>query len=91
MEDDKEYQKKHLTDIYSFASMAPVFKRHLKYCTGIYEGCIPYISFDDVMNYRYIIRGRPTGINNRFDFEEREIIMEYETMDELINDGWRLD
>lgn len=89
--DDKEYQKKNLEAIYSAGSMAPVFKRNPKHCIEKFEGLTPYISYDDVMSYKFIIRCRPTGEHNSFDSEEREIIAEYDSIENLVNDGWRLD
>jgi len=89
--EDKEYQKKNLESIYNAASMAPVFKPNPKYCTGKFADLIPYISYNDVMSYKYIIRGRPTNEHNSFDAQEREIIAEYDSLENLVNDGWCLD
>ena len=89
--EDKEYQKKNLEAIYNAASMAPVFKSNPKYCIGKYADLIPYISYDDVMNYKFIIRGRSLNEHNSFDAEEREIIVKYDSLIDLISDGWRLD
>lgn len=88
---DLEYQKKNLEDIYSAASMAPVFKSNPKHCTGNFADLTPYISYDDVMSYKFIIRGRPYDEHNSFDSQEREIIAEYDSLESLVNDGWRLD
>ena len=88
---DFEYQKKNLEAIYSAASMAPVFKSNPKHCTGKFADLTPYISYNDVMSYKFIIRGRPNDEHNSFDFQEREIIAEYDSLESLVNDGWRLD
>ena len=89
--EDKEYQKKNLETIYSAASMAPVFKPNSKYCINKFAGLTPYISYNDIMSYKFIIRGRPIGEHNSFDALERDIIAEYDTIESLVNDGWRLD
>lgn len=89
--EDKEYQKKNLEAIFSAASLAPVFKSNPKHCIGKFADLIPYISYDDVMNYKFIIRVRPIGEQNSFDAKEREIIAEYDSLESLVNDGWRLD
>jgi len=89
--EDKEYQKKNLEVIYNAASMAPVFKSNPKYCIGRFEDLTPYISYNDIMSYKYIIRGRPVEEHNSFDAQEREIIVEYDSLESLVNDGWRLD
>ena len=89
--DDKEYQRKNIEAIYSAASMAPVFKQNSKYCINKFADLTPYISYNDVMSYKFIIRGRPSGEQNSFDAQERDIIAEYDSIESLVNDGWRLD
>ena len=90
--EDKEVQKKNLEIIFRDASLAPVFKCHPKYCTGDFATVTPYIAYDDVMDEKYIIRGRELGAKrNSFDNEKRPIIVEYTSIDDLVNDGWRLD
>jgi len=89
-ESDFEYQKKNLEAIYSAASMSPVFKSNPKYCTGKFAELTPYISYNDVMSYKFIIRGRPVGEVNTFDAKDREIIAEYDSLESLVNDGWHL-
>jgi hypothetical protein len=89
--DDKSYQKRNLEEIFGFATLAPVFHKHHKYSIGKFAEMTPYINYNDVMKYKYIIRAKPANSLNVFDTEEREIIVEYKHLDELINDGWRLD
>lgn len=89
--EDKEYQKKNLEAIISAASFAPVFKSNPKHCIGKFADLTPYISYDDVMNYKFIIRGRPIGEHNSFDSQQREIIAKYDSLESLVDDGWRLD
>lgn len=89
---DLEYQKYHLERIFSGWLFAPVFKHHPELCINQFEKSVPFISYDDVHDYNYIIRGRPLmAENNHFDSEPREIIAEYKSIDELVNAGWRLD
>ena len=85
--DDIDYQKENLEAIYKAASLSPVFKSNPKYNTG---NLTPYISYNDIMAYKYIIRARPLGTQNSFDAEERDIIAEYENINDLVKDGWRL-
>lgn len=89
--EDHEYQKKNLERIFNGALLAPVFHRNPVYCINQFSDLIPYISYSDVMGDKYIIRGRPKGEYNPYDTEEREIIAEYHSLDELVNAGWRLD
>jgi hypothetical protein len=89
--EDKDYQKKNLEAIYSAATFAPVFKKNPKHSLGRYAELIPYISYNDIIENKYIIRGRPLGEHNSFDSEEREIIAEYDNIESLVSDGWRLE
>jgi len=90
-ESDFNFQLMHLKRIFDDASMSPAFHSHPKYCIGKFMNMIPYISYNDIMNRKCIIRARPVYKYNSFDSEERDIIIQYESIEKLINDGWRLD
>ena len=85
---EKKYQQKNLEEIYSSASLAPIFKKNRKHCSGKFTDFIPYISYGDIMNYKYIIRGTE-NFNDKSD--TNPVIVEYKSIEELVNDGWRLD
>ena len=90
--EEHKYQKYHLERIFNEVLFAPVFHRNPKYCINQFSDLIPYISYDDVMGYKYIIRGLPILAEpNHYDSEAREIIAEYKNLEELVNAGWRLD
>lgn len=89
--EDKDYQKKNLEAIYSAASLAPAFKSNPKYCIGKFTDLMPYISYGDVMSNKFIIRARPIDVYNPFDAEDRDVIVEYDSIESLVNDAWRLD
>lgn len=89
--EDKDHQKKRLESILREASFAPIFKRHPKHCIDRFAELTPYISFNDIIINRFLIRGCPIGPGNSFDSGQREIIIEYATIDELLEDGWQLD
>jgi hypothetical protein len=71
--------------------MSPVFQLNSKYCTGKFADLIPYISYNNIRNNEHIIRARPLGENNSFDSKERDIIIQYDSIEQLVKDGWRLD
>ena len=89
-ESDFDWQVRNIENIFHAASMSPVFKINSKYCKEQFANVTPYISYNDVLNDKYIIRARPHGENNSFDSEEREIIKQYKSIEELVKDGWRL-
>jgi hypothetical protein len=90
-ESDFDWQVRNIANIFHAASMAPVFKQNPKYCTRKFADLTPYISYNDVRNYKYTIRARPLGENNSFDSEERDIIIQYDSIEQLVKDGWILD
>ncbi len=78
--------------IFRDATLAPVFKHNPKYDRQGFAGLIPYVAYYDVMEYRFIIRGRPLSVPiDHYDNEKRQVIAEYETIEALVGDGWRLD
>ncbi len=87
---DKEYQIKNLQRIFNDGALSPIFKENPKYPTsnGVYR-----ISYDDVMNYKFVIRHDEdfSGDGTRFWNKDTEIIVEYKNIEELVDDGWRLD
>ena len=87
---DKIYQKLYFEAIFNHDLYAPVLEPHPEYCILQFSDSVPYISYDDVINNKYIIRGRPTGEHPSVS-DAGEIIAEYENLDELVNMGWRLD
>ena len=89
--DDRSYQIKNIENIFSAGSFAPVFQNNPKYSIGEFANLTPYIAYDDVMEYNYIIRGRSLmePINN-FDSEKRIIIAKYDSIESMVDDGWRL-
>ena len=87
---DKVYQKMYFEAIFNYVLYAPVLEYHPSYCINQFSDLIPYISYDDIINHRIIIRGRSESENERFDSEARPIIIRYESLDDLVNAGWRL-
>ena len=88
--DDKDFQKKSIESIFRTASFAPLFKPNPKYCLDQFAELTPYISYSDIKNNRIFIRGCPIGVRNSQDSGKREVIIAYTTIEELVEDGWRL-
>ena len=90
---DREYQITNLNRILEEGRLAPKFKRNLKFkerCDGCDGG--PYIRYSDIMDYKLIIReGNEKTLYSSFANEETPIIAQYQSVEELVDDGWRLD
>lgn len=84
-------QLKALKEIYRTADISPVFRSNENLALEIGDG-LPYISLDDVLENRYIIRLLPGGLAGTFPYTEKgPVLKEYPSLEALANDGWELD
>jgi hypothetical protein len=84
-------QEKYIREIFEKLSMTPLFNFNPKYYQFRYENMTPYITYNDLVSDKYIIRVRPSDIMDSIDNEEREIIVQYDSIKQMIGDGWTLD
>lgn len=84
---DREYQLINLEKIFHDGALSPVFKRNPKYSN---DG-VPRIAYSDVMDNKYIIRFDGEFDGNSFWSEDTKILVEYDSIEDLVDDGWRLD
>ncbi len=85
---DREYQIKNLSYIFDMASMSPCFKNNPKYpnINGSKR-----ISYSDILNQKYIIRVQnPPKFTSFWDDTSAHIIASYDSIEALVDDGWRL-
>lgn len=70
----------------------PAFK---SYHEGVPDGMIPYISYSDLLDNKYNIRAIPVsdflGEDKVEKTENGKIIAHYDSLEELVDDGWMLD
>ena len=87
---DKEYQFKNLERIFTDGALSPAFKRNSKYPIG---GGVARIGYGDVTDFKYVIRNCKdlSDEYNYFWSEDTDIIAEYKSIEDLVDDGWRLD
>ena len=87
---DKEYQFKNLERIFTDGALSPAFKRNPKYPIG---GGVARIAYGDVTDFKYVIRNCKdlSDEYNYFWSEDTDIIAEYKSIEDLVDDGWRLD
>ncbi len=95
MDKTKEQQLKWLQEIFErWMPTTPAFK---PYHEGVPEGMVPYICTSDVHDYKYNIRIIPVDdfLSNEDDHYEKteagEIIASYNSLEDLVEDGWELD
>lgn len=92
MDQKKERQLRMLQKIYeNWMPPTPAFRANHE---GVPQGMIPYISCSDVHDYKYNIRVIPLSdfLSKDLDKTENgEVIAHYESMEELVDDGWILD
>ena len=81
-----------LKEIYRTADISPIFRPNPLFAGVMDEDSAAYIALDDVLGYRYIVRLMPEGGATSFPITEYgTIIAEYNSLEELLNDGWQLD
>jgi len=95
MDKEEKYQLDMLRNAFdTWMPPTPAFK---PYHEGVPDGMVPYISCSDVHDYKYNIRIIPLDVfvsegGDRYEkMENGEIIASYGSLEELVEDGWRLD
>lgn len=78
-----------LQKIFRDAAFSPVFKPNPKYSL---EG-VPRIAYGDVMDYKFIIHCDKNFPESGFMWSDKKapIISSYSSLEESVDDGWRLD
>lgn len=87
---NNDLERKRLEIIFRDPTFAPIFKQNPKYCVNQFAELTPYISHKDIIKNRVYIRGCPIGSGLSYDSGQRDVIVTYNSIDELVNDGWRL-
>jgi hypothetical protein len=82
---DKEYQLKTLDQVFMAAAYPIVFKNNPKYDIGQNTA---FIALSDIMNLNYILR-KSKSYDDKSD--QNEIIVQYNSLQDIVEDGWRLD
>ena len=67
-----------------------IIKSNPKYCDKL-GGRLPYICYDDVMDYNYVIKAYPKDGMPSFTSTEGDIVCKYDSIEDMVGDGWRLD
>ena len=95
MDKSKERQLNLLQNVFeNWMPPTPVFKDSHP---DVPDGMVPYISCSDVHDYHYDIRvvsldDFTSGDDDRYEkLENGEIIAHYDSLEELVEDGWALD
>lgn len=73
-------------------SFSFLLQHNPKYCVGKFANVVPFILYDEVgSKYRYIVRCRPLYLESKDSCSVDDIIAEYDSIESLVNDGWRMD
>lgn len=85
----RDHQIQSLRTLVDDAAFAPVFRDNRKYpCTGLAR-----IGYNDVIQHRYVIKADPDFPASGFFWTgaDADVIVQYESIEALVDDGWRLD
>ncbi len=79
--------------VYDDATYAPLLRWNLKYKTEEFAGMTPYICIKDICDYNYVVCAIPDGEVTMMlqEMNRRNVIKQYEKLEEMVEDGWRLD
>lgn len=84
---DRDFEITNLKAIFDAVSCSPYFKPNPKYPTDPSSNL--YINYNDVMADRYIIRC--SSDYSPFNTAEGDIVAKYDSIEALVDNGWRLD
>lgn len=86
-------------EVYDDAMYAPLLRWNFKFKTQGFEGMTPYICLNDISHYKYVVCAIPDKDVDKMlqeygmlqEFSRREVIAEYNSIEEMVKDGWKLD
>ena len=52
---------------------------------------LPYICYDDVMDYKCVIKAYPKNGMPSFVSTEGNVVCEYDSIENMVSDGWEID
>lgn len=90
---DFEREVRLFKKVYDDALYAPLVRWNPKYEKEEYNGMTPYICIDDIVNYKYVVCAIPDNeVTSKLqEYNRRVVIAEYNSIEEMVNDGWILD
>ena len=88
---DKDFHRKILEAVYRMADYPPIFKPNPRHCINQFAKLTPYISYNDIKKNKVVIRGNPIVSGDSVDCGKRDVIIEYSSIGELVDDGWQVD
>jgi hypothetical protein len=82
-----------LKEVYDDAMYAPLLRWNMKFKTKEFDGMTPYICIKDICDYKYVVCAIPDENVTMMlqEFSRREVIAEYNSIEEMVEDGWQLD
>ena len=89
LSEDQWFQKRELQLVALHGRFSPVFRRNRKF--GLEDDCVAFIARDDLVAGRISVR-KTDDLDSLGDGgADRYLVVMYESLDELVRDGWRLD
>ena len=90
---DIEREVRLFKKVYDDAMCAPYLRWNPKYKTKEFSGMTPYICIADICDYNYVVCAIPDNEAHMMlqEQERRNVIVEYNSVEEMVEDGWRLD
>lgn len=88
-----ERRKQEFKEHYDSPNVSPQLRWNKKYKTPEFEGCIPIIAINDLVDRKYVVCAIPNEEVEMFLMQitrTDKVIAEYKTLEEMVEDGWRM-
>lgn len=91
--DDRDFQINTIKKLYKIMYTRIHFHANSKYPSKKANGSLTtfYIGFDDMLDYKYVIRQCMSDELGGYDDKNDPVIATYQSAEEIVDDGWRLD
>lgn len=88
-----ERRKQEFKEHYDSPIVSPQLRWNKKYKTPEFEGCIPIIAINDLVDRKYVVCAIPNEEVEMFLMQltrTDKVIAEYNSLEEMVDDGWRM-
>ena len=91
--DENQRQINLFKEVYEDAMYAPLLRWNAKYHREEFNGMTPYICIHDICDYNYVVCAIPNDKVTMMlqELNRGKVIVEYNSIEEMVEDGWQLD
>lgn len=87
---EKNYECNLFKTAFEAATHPIILKSNPKYDDKLGD-LTPYICYNDVMDYNYVIKAYPEDGMPSFVSTEGDVVCKYDSIEDMVGDGWEID